>query len=71
MQAKSFIGYLIVNARGDMRIRKSAQVLERNEFAFRVVVTMPASYWASVCGQITVDLPTMETAPAIEVEVKA
>jgi hypothetical protein len=47
--------YLIVNARGDMKIRKTRQ-LKYDEIAFRLKVHVPDS-WGRVQGNIELEMP--------------
>lgn len=64
---RSISGFLVMNQRGDLRVTKNRPRLRLTEFALRVTVTTPPSFWGSVVGQINAELPTDETPPSIDV----
>ena len=66
--ARSYWAYLIVNSRGAMRLTKRQPRLDDNEFAYRIRIGIPVTWWRTVVGTITLELPERTDEPSILVE---
>jgi hypothetical protein len=66
--ARTYWAFLIVDSRGAMRLTKRQPRLCENEFAYRINVVIPASWWRTVVGTITLDLPERGGEPSVLIE---
>lgn len=57
--------FLVVSAGGDARVLVHLPVLRLDEFAYRLVIDVPAA-WGSVIG--TIDVPVPELHPTVELD---
>lgn len=57
--------YLVISAGGAARVVNRLPVLSLDEFAYRLVITIPDS-WASVLGEINIALPDPD--PTVELD---
>lgn len=64
MQLRKF---LIVRADGEVRVVSKAPRLRFDEFAYRLIVTIPDT-WSSIVGELTLTMPEPNIPPKIEVD---
>lgn len=57
--------FLVVSAAGDARVLAKLPVLRLDEFAYRLVIDVPAA-WGSVLGSIHVPVPELQ--PSVELD---
>lgn len=57
--------FLVVSAAGDARVVARLPNLRLDEFAYRLIIDVPAA-WGSVIGQINVPVPALD--PTVELD---
>lgn len=57
--------FLVVSAGGDARVVARMPVLRLDEFAYRLVIDVPAA-WGAVLGEIRVPVPELQ--PTVELD---
>jgi len=64
MTERNLSAYLIVDSRGRMRVIRGYKNLKFNEFAIKINIKIPSSFWGSIVPEtLNIELPKGVTLP--------